>query len=93
MARKTEGVRILVFDVLARFSEPYGEDIIRDVCFEIENDPDLKKRYEDLEDEFNKWIVNSWIGKYTKNLTGLKSLRQVPAGDSVTIITTYTKLG
>ena len=93
MARKTEGVRILVTDVLARCSEPYGEDIIRDVCYKIENDLDLKRRYEDLEEELNKEVVNSWIGKYTKQFTGLESLRQVPAGDSVTIITTYTKLG
>jgi len=92
MSRKTEGVKILVQDALQNFSEPYGEDIIRDVCLQIEGDADLKRRYDELKEAHKKDVVNNWIGKYTKELTGLKSLREVPAGDDVTIIASYTKL-
>jgi hypothetical protein len=32
MANKTEGIKILVQEVLQTISEPYGEDIIFEVC-------------------------------------------------------------
>lgn len=92
MLRKTEGIKILVQDALQNFSEPYGEDIIRDVCLEIERSADLRRRYDELKEDHKKDVVNNWIGKYTKDLTGLKSLRKVPTGDDVTIIASYTKL-
>lgn len=40
MAKKTEGVQLLVQDVLQTFNEPYGEDIIEDVCRAIQNNPE-----------------------------------------------------
>ena len=92
MPGKTEGVKILVQDVLQeRFSEPFSEDIIRDVCFAIENNPDWRRRYNELGEELREWVVNNWIGKYTKELTGLNSLRQVDL-EGKHIITSYTKL-
>ena len=52
MQQKTEGVRILVQDVLReKFSEPYSEDIIRDVCFAIESNSDWRRRYNELGSE------------------------------------------
>lgn len=63
MARKTEGVRQLVQDVLETFSEPYGEDIIEDVCLAIEDHPEWMQRYRELSDELRSWVVNNWIGQ------------------------------
>ena len=36
MSLKTEGVRLLVKDVLQTLPQPYGEDVIEDVFCEIE---------------------------------------------------------
>jgi hypothetical protein len=91
MSIKTEGVRLLVRDVLQTFSEPYGEDIIEDVFVAIENNAEWHRRYVELSNETNRWVVNNWIGKYTKAITGLKSLREVTAKRS-DLIKDYTKL-
>ena len=97
MDKKTEGVEILVRDVLVTIPAPYGEDIILKVFQEIERDPDIKWRYQslsnDLSDDFSNDIVNNWIGKYVKDQAGLKSLRQVSAEGKCKLITSYTKLG
>ena len=90
---KTEGVKILIQDVLRTISEPYNEDIIWIVCVAIENYPDWKRRYDELKDELSKDVVNNWIGKYTKDLTGLNTIRQVEAPEDDHIVGSYTKLG
>ena len=41
MEKKTEGINILVGEVLRTFSKPYGEDIIEDVFIAIENNHDF----------------------------------------------------
>jgi hypothetical protein len=93
MTRKTEGVRLFVQDVLMTdFSEPYGEDIIRDVWFAIEKNREWRKQYDTLKDELSRDVVNTWIGKYVKEATGLNNLRVVHIGQGH-IITAYTKLG
>ena len=91
MLRKTEGVYELVQNVLRTFSEPYDEDIIEDVCLAIENNPDWLRQYNELGDELRHWVVNNWIGQYTKSITGLNSLREVDAKRSK-LIKSYTKL-
>jgi hypothetical protein len=92
MTRKTEGVRLLVQDVLSsEFSEPYGEDIILDVCLAIEDNREWRRRYNELSEELRAWVVNNWIGKYVKEMTGLNSLRAV-AIEEGHIIKAYTKL-
>ena len=93
MTKKTEGVQILVQDVLATFSEPYGEDIILDVCLEIEKTDDWHRRYKELSDELSDWVVNNWIGKYVRAETGLETLRVVSAKGKNGLIKSYTKLG
>jgi hypothetical protein len=92
MTNKTEGVKLLVQDVLRTISEPYGEDIILNVCMQIEDNRDWRRRYEELRDELSNDVVNNWIGKYTKEFSGLNSLRPIPAPKGH-IITAYTKLG
>ena len=93
MARKTEGVRLLVQEVMtAEFTNGYGEDIIRDVCFAIERNREWRRQYDELSDELRAWVVNNWIGKYVKEISGLNNLKQVPVEEGH-IITSYTQLG
>jgi hypothetical protein len=93
MTRKTEGVRLLVQAVLrANFSEPYGEDIIRDVWFAMEENREWRRQYDTLKDELSRDVVNNWIGKYVKEAVGLNNLRAVPIKQGH-IVTSYTKLG
>ncbi len=91
MSKKTQGVYDLVQEVLRTLPMPYGEDVIEEVCLAIENNSDWQKRYKDLSSELRQWVVNNWIGQYTKKLTGLKSVRQVEA-KRAKIIGSYTKL-
>lgn len=91
MANKTEGVRILVQDVLRTISKPYKEDIILNVFKKLEKG-DWRRRYDLLIDELGMYGINPWIGKYTKELTGLNNLRIVPAPKG-SLIKSYTKLG
>ena len=91
MPNKTEGVRILVQDVLQTFSEPYSEDVIDEVCLAIELNPEWRRRYDELSDELRAWVVNNWIGQYTKEITGLNTVREVDAKKSK-LIKNYTKL-
>jgi hypothetical protein len=91
MAKKTAGVEDLVQEVLRTFSPPYGEDIIEDVCLAIEHNPAWRRRYNVLGDELQHWVVNCWIGRYTKALTGLESINEVDT-KRCTIIKSYTKL-
>lgn len=94
MPNKTEVVKTLVQDVLsAKFSEPYAEDIILQVFAEIKENREWKRRYDEASEELhNSWVVNNWIGKYTKELTGLKSLQSAKAPED-SLITSYTRLG
>jgi hypothetical protein len=91
MANKTQGVYDLVREILNHFREPYGTDIIEDVCLAIENRPAWRRRYEELKAELSRDVVNNWIGQYTKQITGLKTVLQVNAKRSK-IIGSYTKL-
>ncbi len=92
MANKTEGVKILVQDVLRTISKPYGEDIILKIFRKIDEVPNLRRRCNLLRDELGNDVVHNWIGKYTKDQTGLNSLRKslAPKGS---YIKSYTKLG
>ncbi|MEZ4834361.1 MAG: DUF2442 domain-containing protein [Caldilineaceae bacterium] len=89
--RKTAGVEVLVRDALQQIPEPYGEDIIEDVCLVIENDETLLRRYHELAADLRHWVVNNWIGQYTKLIVGMETVRLVDAKRSK-IIKSYTKL-
>jgi hypothetical protein len=90
--RKTQGVYDLCEEILQTMQPPYGEDIIEKVCLEIEKHPKWRQRYEELCEDLQKpWIVNNRIGMYVKEITGMKSGRQVKAKHSK-IIGSYTKL-
>ena len=91
MANKTHRVYLLVEDVLRTAQPPYGEDIIEDVCLAIEQNAQWRQRYDELCAELSKWVVNNWIGQYTKRLTGMQTLREVPARRA-SIVGDYSKL-
>ena len=91
MPRKTEGVYLLVQDVLQTIPKPYGEDVIDDVCFAIKQNLEWRRRYEELSADLRDWVVNNWIGQYTKQITGLNTDRQVPAKPD-NLIKSYSKL-
>lgn len=91
MTRKTEGVCLLVKDVLRKLTEPYGEDVIEDVFVEIEEDPAWHRRYDELVDELTLPVANSFVGWHTRNLSRFETLRVVDAERS-TLIKYYSKL-
>ncbi len=90
---RTNGVKILVKEVLAIFSKPYGEDIILDVCMAIEHNPAWRNRYDMLCDDLRDSVVNPLIPELVKEETGLKSLYDVSTKGKSHILKKYTKLG
>lgn len=91
MTKKTQGIDELVSEILETISQPYGEDIIEDVFFEIEHQPSWRRRYDELVLELCKGTVNKWVGRYTKQITGLRNPKQVYAKRSK-ITESYSKL-
>lgn len=91
MTLKTQGVRELVERALGTLTQPYSEDIIDEVCFVIEHDSELHQQYQELAADLRAWVVNNWIGQYTKELTGGETIREVTARKS-SLIKGYTKL-
>lgn len=89
-AKATDGVRVLVADVLRTLPIPYSESVTDDVCQAIEADPTFHQRYNELAAELRAWVVNNWIGRYAAELTGRTSGEQVPATSG--LIQSYKKL-
>lgn len=92
-------VRQLVDDVLrTQFTAPYPPDIIDQVCRAIEADPDWLRRYHAAAAELGdgvhsaEWKVNNAIGWWTKDLTGMVTVK---AGVTATsgLIKSYSRLG
>jgi hypothetical protein len=97
MDKKTEGVEIFVKEVLATIPAPYGEDIILKVFQEIEKNAEWERRYHslsnDVGDGWSDEVINTWIGKYIKDQTGLNTLREVSAEGKCKLIKSYSQLG
>lgn len=92
MARRaTQEVEDLVMEVLATIPVQ-GHDITDQVCLAIENNPEWRRRYDDLVARSrHKDTVNNWIGRYTKQITGMSVVRKnIPAKS--TIIKSYSEL-
>jgi hypothetical protein len=90
---RTNGVKILVKEVLAIFTKPYGEDIILDVCMAIEHNPAWRGRYDQLCDELRDSVVNPLIPQLVMEETGLNSLYDVSTKGKSHILKKYAKLG
>jgi len=89
----------LVVEVLrSEFKVPYPEDITDQVCLAIEQNPEWLGRYENLVLHYSqggkkgKDIVNSSIGFYTKDLTGMVNMGEGQTAKSK-LIQSYSKLG
>jgi hypothetical protein len=84
--------------VLASMSAPYPEDITDRVCLAIEGNPAWLRRYEHLVEHFSsmgkdgKSTVNTNIGYYTKELTGMVNISEGNVAKS-SLIQSYSKLG
>ncbi|WP_159784137.1 hypothetical protein [Sodalinema gerasimenkoae] len=88
---KTEGVRQLVEQVLNCFTSPPDEDLIEHVCMAIEANPQWSAQYHRLAEELGaQTTVNSWIGRYVKDLSGFNSGRSHPSKSH--LIKSYRKL-
>jgi hypothetical protein len=87
----TAPVRELVHEVLqARFKYPYPGDITDQVCRAIESNPEWLGYYKSLVEHFSsqgkngRLTVNSTIGLYTKELTGMVNMQEeLPAKSSL----------
>jgi len=91
MALKTQGVYDLAKDVLTTLPNPYGPDVIEDVCLAIERDPAWTSRYQTLVGTLGRDVTNNWIGQYVKDITGMNSVGKVAAKRAKSI-GSYTKL-
>jgi len=89
---KTQDIKDLVDEVLSTISRPYPTDITDQVCLAIEEDPAWHNRYKELVARHGEHSVNSNIGWYTRDLTGLKNLQKTQNAKS-DLIKTYSELG
>jgi hypothetical protein len=85
MVCKTQGVYDLAADVLHTKALPYPEDIIEEVFLAIEANTNWMQRYRELEADLSKKVVNAWIGQYVRDITGMKTIREVTAKRSALI--------
>jgi hypothetical protein len=82
----------------ARYSSPYPPDIIDLVCLAIEDSPDRLRSYHDLAAELGdegypaEWKVNNAIGWWTKDLTGMATVKADVKAKSG-LIKSYSRLG
>lgn len=76
--KKTQGIEEFVSEVIETISTPYGEDVILDVFLAIERQPAWQRRYDELVFELSKDTVNQWVGRHTKQITGMKNRHKFP---------------
>jgi hypothetical protein len=62
--------------ILKQFARRWSGDIIDRVFLAIEQNPEYLKRYDEFADgDYN--TTNSMIGKYVKDYTGMKAVKEV----------------
>jgi hypothetical protein len=95
----TTPVRQLVAEVLqALFRHPYPGDITDQVCLAIESNPNWLSHYWSLVEHFSstgkngRLIVNTSIGWFTKDLTGMMTV-EFPVKAKSSLIQEYSRLG
>ena len=97
MDKKTEGVEVLVKEVLVTIPEPYSEDITLEVFQKIEANPEWFRRYNslsiDVGDGYSDDVINQAIGRYVSSETGMKALQLVSTAGKCGLVTSYSKLG
>ncbi|MYJ74560.1 MAG: hypothetical protein F4089_05410 [Gammaproteobacteria bacterium] len=89
-ASKTAGVKALVDEVI--FSLPVKDEHVTLAVFKsIEDSPKWRKQYGILCNELRDWVVNNWIGQWTRDALGAESIKQV-AAEGTTLTKTYSTL-
>lgn len=84
--------------LLTNFEAPHPPDITDQVCLAIETDPTWRERYNVLTQQFDSAdqsgviTVNQAIGYYTKELTGMATVRSGVKAKS-NLIKSYSELG
>lgn len=89
-ASKTAGVKALVDEVIATLPSR-DEHVTLAVFQSIEASPRWRKQYDALCNQLRDWVVNNWIGQWTRDALGAESIRQVPA-EGTTLTKTYSTL-
>jgi hypothetical protein len=91
-------IKELTEDVLHTFHAPHATDVIDQVFGAIESNPEWLARYEQLvehyssQGKYGKMTVNSMIGRFTKDLTGMVTL-QADNEPSSSLIKSFSTLG
>jgi hypothetical protein len=88
---KTASIKRLVEDVLSSLPRPYTEHVIEDVFVAIEQNPNLRKKYDDLCDEFGTTVTNSLGGYWIGRALGKVGERQVTS-QRTTLLGSYSIL-
>jgi len=88
--RNTDEIGAFVYEVLRSIPQPWPADITDQVCLNIERNRKWLSRYEKLVAGFDKLTVNSEIGRYTLESTGMESSGQIKTAKS-TLIKSYTR--
>jgi len=93
----TQPIMALVERVLATIPKPYPTDIIDQVCLAVEGNPAWQREYESLVEHFSsqgkdgKLTVNSSIGWYVRDLTGMLTIKAGNVSQS-SLIQSYSSL-
>ena len=90
-ALKTAGVKALVDEVIVSLPRPLTEHVTLAVFKQIETNPARLTQYHSLCNDLRQWVVNNWIGKWTRDALGAESIQQVPA-EGTALTKTYSTL-
>ena len=89
---KTDSVRRLAERALDSLPEPYTEDVIDEVFYAIERDPELRREYHLCCEDLGKHTVNSWVGNWAKKALGDPQNLGEVASKKNTLTKCYSKL-
>lgn len=67
------------------------EHVTLTVFKSIEANSKWRRQYKSLCNELGDWVVNNWIGKWTRDALGAESIKQVPA-EGTSLTKTYSTL-
>lgn len=89
---KTQDIKELVDEVLATFRPPWPRNITDQVCLSIQNNSTWLSTYNQLIGIHGEHTLNSNIGRYVREGTGLHNLGTRRKAES-SLIKTYSELG
>jgi hypothetical protein len=80
--RDTEEIGRFVAEVLRTISQPWPPDVTEQICLCIERNGKWLTHYQKLVKEFGPLTVNSSIGMYAKELTGMENTNRMGTAKS-----------